>query len=104
MLLEYQGQMHQFLLFIGYGLTAITVFSVLFYAPFARSWQLAFLVPVCFAALWSIARTLSIILYKEEMPPMIGFLFIPLFYGGLGCILRAIKLVAQSLFAPVKKK
>jgi hypothetical protein len=43
-------------------------------------------------------------MYSEEMPPMIGFLVIPFFYGGLGCALRAIKLAAQNVFARLKKE
>lgn len=67
--------------------------SVVVYAPFAKDWLRALLVPFLLTSLWGILRLLAILVFREEQPPMMGFVILPPLFSAYAATARALKLI-----------
>jgi hypothetical protein len=67
--------------------------AMLLYAPFARTWIRAILVVFVLAFCWSLLRSVTIIAYREFMPPLMGFVVLPFFAVAYACAFRGVKLL-----------
>lgn len=81
--------MHHALLIIGDILGYLTVGGVILYAPLAGTWRRALLVPCVLSVAWGGVRVITILLFREPCPPLIGFAVLPLLYMLGAAALRA---------------
>jgi hypothetical protein len=75
--------------------------ATIFYAPFAKTWLRALLVPFVLALGWGVVREVSIFSFPEDSPPGIYFFVVPLEYPIFASIIRGLKLFLFRL--PVLK-
>jgi hypothetical protein len=78
---------------IGDCIGVLTLVSILVYSPFAKNWWRALGVPFALTLVWGIVRIVSIILFREDSPPGVGFFIAPCFAALFGGLSRALKLL-----------
>jgi hypothetical protein len=76
---------------MGDFIQVLLLFLVVLYAPFAKTWKRAAVVVVATTVVWSICRVITIILFNENSPPMIGFVMMPFLAAFYAFVLRLIK-------------
>ena len=81
---------------IGDGLGIATLGAVILYAPFSKTYARSILVPFSLCVAWSLVRVLTIVIFKEPCPPLVGFAFIPFIYGACGAVLRLLRVILTS--------
>lgn len=67
-----------FLQYLGYALMIVSGVSALIIAPLSKSWLRCFCFAVIPTSIWSLLRIVSISVFREESPPMIGFIVVPI--------------------------
>jgi hypothetical protein len=75
--------------------------SLFVYAPFAKTWIRALAVQFLLGFCWAGTRLTSVIVFKEESPPGVFFIIVPLEYLVYASITRGLKLLLFRL--PVLK-
>ena len=104
------------LLIISDVTAALIAFSIILYAPLAKNRRRALIVPAVITFIWGVTRTLSITIFREQSPPLIGFVIAPflsmffaaaargLLRGLLGAALRRLGLkVTRSGYEQAEK-
>jgi hypothetical protein len=71
--------------------------ATIFYAPFAKTWFRALLVPFILMLSWGVVREISIFSFPEDSPPGIYFFVVPLEYPVYASIIRGLKLLLFRL-------
>jgi hypothetical protein len=71
------------------------------YAPFAKTWARALVVPFILVFAWGVVREVSIVRFREDTPPGMYFLMLPFLYLVYASVMRGLKLLLFRL--PVLK-
>ena len=96
--------MYNFLLIISILLQIAILLCIILYAPFSKSWWRAIGVSFSIALAWVVLRFVMIFNFREpDVPPLMGFFFVPPFVTAFAIGARAIK-VAISESRRNKKK
>ncbi|HUB66029.1 MAG TPA: hypothetical protein VL981_00930 [Candidatus Methylacidiphilales bacterium] len=75
---------------IGDIIGIVGIFVLIFYVPFAKTWQRAVFSVFFIALLWGIVRILASGFSGEADAPGIGFLVVPFFYALVAGLIRGI--------------
>jgi hypothetical protein len=94
--------MHPLLLTLGHILTVLTLGSIVFYSPFAKTWSRAICVPVALLLIGILINEITIATFNEETPPVIGFALAPLVCALFAAIARVIGYVIFQI--PILKR
>jgi len=89
--------MHNMLLITGDILMIAAVASSFLYAPMANGWKRAVLIPFSLTFIWGLVRIVSIALFKEPSPPLMGFVVAPFIILICAIVVRGLKLLLCQL-------
>jgi hypothetical protein len=90
------SQEHRDLAYTALALAGNT--SIFAYAPFAKSWKRALVVPSVLALAWSITRCQADVYYDEDAGPGIFYVIVPLEAVMFASIARTLKLFLFKMF------
>src|SRR5882724_942974 len=79
------------------ALGLIMIVAVFAYAPFAKTWNRALAVQFVLGFCWAGLRVMTVIVLKEDFPPGIIFIIVPLEYLAYASITRTLKLLLFKL-------
>ena len=71
--------------------------AIVFYAPFALTWFRGLIVPFALMFIWSVIRMISIVAFREDSPPGMGFVVAPFSALFLAFVLRTLKVIVFKL-------
>jgi hypothetical protein len=94
--------MHLLFLILERIITVLTLGLILFYAPFAKTWIRALTVPVALIIMGILVTEFTIVAFKEESPPGIGFALAPFACALFAAIARVIGYVIFKI--PILKR
>src|SRR5260221_14523680 len=89
--------MQHFLWRLAYFFNALGVVSVVLYAPFAKTWIRALLVPFALLFAWGVIYVTTIFYFNEDSPPGMFFVATPFFAVLYAAIVRGAKLLLFKL-------
>lgn len=82
--------MHEWMNLLSDTVMVVATVCVFIVAPLAKSLRACFWISTLPMALWSALRLFIIIWFKENSPPMMGFVVVPLFAFGYATALRTL--------------
>jgi hypothetical protein len=89
--------MHTWLLFLGDALQIVALVAFLA-SPFMSTWKKTLVLAIPPVFFWCTLRLTTVIIFKEDSPPMIGFFVAPMFVALYAIILRGTRLVLQKFW------
>jgi hypothetical protein len=94
--------MHLLLLILEQTVTILTFVSILIYAPFAKTWKRALVIPFAIAAVGSSISAFASAVFIENTPPEIFYVLAPIICAVCAAISRVIGYVIFQI--PVFKR
>lgn len=76
---------------VGYLIQLFIILTMVVYAPFSKSWLKAICSVFIVSTSWVLVRAVSILLFNESSPPLLGFVVLPIACVFYTVIIRGIK-------------